>query len=247
MVSAVFSGSASPNTTTGEWPPSSMVARFMPFAASAGEMLADRHRAGERNLAHHVGRDQMLRDVRRHAEHEVEHARRHAGIDEAAHQLDAASRRLLRRLDDDRAAGRQRGADLARRRQRREIPRREGGDHADRLLHHELAHALGAARHDAAVGAAALLGEPFDDVGGDQHLAARLGEDLALLLRHDAGDVVRRARARGSRPCAAPWRDRRRRSRARPRSPSRRRRAPASRSAVAGMRQPRQRLSRSPD
>src|SRR5215212_4634725 len=39
IVSAVFSGSASPNTTTGEWPPSSMVARFIPFAASWARCL----------------------------------------------------------------------------------------------------------------------------------------------------------------------------------------------------------------
>ncbi len=39
MVSAVFSGSASPNTTTGEWPPSSMVARFMPLAARPAKCL----------------------------------------------------------------------------------------------------------------------------------------------------------------------------------------------------------------
>jgi len=37
--SAVFSGSTSPNTTTGECPPSSMVARFMPSAASLARCL----------------------------------------------------------------------------------------------------------------------------------------------------------------------------------------------------------------
>src|ERR1700694_2136860 len=39
MVSAAFSGSASANTTTGEWPPSSMVVRFMPLAASPARCL----------------------------------------------------------------------------------------------------------------------------------------------------------------------------------------------------------------
>src|ERR1051325_2378840 len=39
IVSAVFSGSASPNTTTGECPPSSMGARFMPRAASSARCL----------------------------------------------------------------------------------------------------------------------------------------------------------------------------------------------------------------
>ena len=181
MVSAAFSGSASPNTTTGEWPPSSMVVRFMLLAASAREMLADRDRAGERDLADRVLGHQVLGHFRRHAEHQVEHARGQAGVGEALHHLDAGARRLFRRLQDQRAAGRERAADLAGGRQHREIPRRERRDHADRLLHHELARALGAARHDAAVGAAALLGVPVDDVGGDEHLAARLGIGLALL------------------------------------------------------------------
>ena len=38
-ISAVFTGSASSNTITGEWPPSSMVARFMPSAASFARCL----------------------------------------------------------------------------------------------------------------------------------------------------------------------------------------------------------------
>ena len=153
-------------------------------------MLADRDRAGEGNLAHRVLGEQMLGHFRRHAEHEIEHARGQARIGEAAHHLDAGARRLFRGLEDERAAGRQRAADLAGGRQHREIPRREGGDDADRLLHHELAHALAAARHDAAVAAAALLGVPVDDVGGDDDLAARLGVGLALLQHHDLGDRV---------------------------------------------------------
>ena len=110
-----------------------------PLGGERGEMLADRDRAGERNLAHVVLGDEVLGDRRRHAEHEIEHARGQPGIGEAAHHLDAGAGRLLRRLENERAAGGERAADLARRRQRREIPRREGGDDADRLLHHDLA------------------------------------------------------------------------------------------------------------
>ena len=60
------------------------------LGGQAGEMLADRNRAGEGNLAHDVGGDEVLRDLRRHAEHEVEHARRQAGIGEALHQFDSS-------------------------------------------------------------------------------------------------------------------------------------------------------------
>src|SRR3982751_4882446 len=87
MVSAAFSGSASANTTTGEWPPSSMVVRFMPLAANTAKCLP-------------TGIEQVLGDFRRHAEHEVEHAGRQSGIGEAAHHLDTGRRRFLRGLED---------------------------------------------------------------------------------------------------------------------------------------------------
>jgi hypothetical protein len=90
IVSAVFSGSASPNTTTGEWPPSSMVARFMPFAASWARCLPTGTEPVNEILAHDRRGDQMLGDGRRHAEHEVDHASRHARVLEALHQVDAS-------------------------------------------------------------------------------------------------------------------------------------------------------------
>jgi hypothetical protein len=86
--------------------------------------------------------------------------------------------------------GRERRRDFASRREDREIPRGERRDHADRLGHHHLAYRRVAARDDAAVGAATFLGEPFDDVGGGDHFALRLGEDLALLLCHRAGNLI---------------------------------------------------------
>src|SRR5258708_6500140 len=131
MVSAAFSASASANTTTGEWPPSSMVVRFMPLAASAARCLP-------------------------------------TGIEPVNEIL--------------------RAANLARRSEHREIPRRECRHDADRLLHDELPRSLGAPRHDAAVGAAAFLGIPLDDVGRGDHLDARFGVDLALLLHQRLGD-----------------------------------------------------------
>ncbi len=152
-------------------------------------MLADRDRAREGNLAHHVLGDEVFRNRRRHAEHQIEHPRGQPGIGEATHHFDARARRLFGRLDDDRAAGRQGAADLARRRQCREVPWREGGDDTDRLLHDQLAD-LAAARHDAAVGAAALFRIPLDDIGRGHHLGAGLGEHLALFLHQGLADGV---------------------------------------------------------
>ena len=190
MVSAAFSGSASANTTTGEWPPSSMVVRFMPLAASAARCLPTGIEPVNEILRTASLASRCSETSAGTPNTRLSTPAGSAGVGEAAHHLDAGARRLLRRLEDERAAGRERAADLARRRQHREIPRREGGDDADRLLHHELARALDAARHDAAVAAAALLGVPVDDVGRGHHLDARLGVDLALLLHHDLGDRV---------------------------------------------------------
>ena len=103
-------------------------------AGERRELLADGGRAGEGDLADDRMRDQILGDLRRHAVDQIDHAGRHAGIDEGADQLRRRSRRFLRRLDDDRAAGGERGRDLAHRLVDREIPRREGRDRADRLL-----------------------------------------------------------------------------------------------------------------
>ena len=135
-------------------------------------------------------RDQVFGDFRRHAVDEIEHARRHARVMEAAHEADGRARRFLGALEDDRAAGGERRRDLAHGLGDREIPRREAGDDADRLQDHHVAHAVGAGRDDAAVGAFAFLGEPVDDVGAAQHFGLGLGEDLALLQRQHGGDGV---------------------------------------------------------
>ena len=57
-------------------------------------------------------------------------------------------------------------------------------------MDHHVAHAVGAGRDDAAVGALPLAGEPVDDVGGAQHLHLGLRQDLALLLGEHLGDLV---------------------------------------------------------
>src|SRR4030095_1731085 len=101
-------------------------------------------------------RYQIFADLRRHAVDELDDARRHAGIDEGLDELRARAGRVLRSLDDDRAAGGERRRGLAHHLVDREVPRREGRDGTDRLLHDELVNVLGARRHDAAVGAAAF-------------------------------------------------------------------------------------------
>ena len=57
----------------------------------------------------------------------------YAGLGEQLGQQVAVERRLRRRLDHDRAAGQQRRDQLGHDRELRDVPRRDRGDHADRL------------------------------------------------------------------------------------------------------------------
>ena len=190
IVSAVFSGSASPNTTTGECPPSSMVARFMPLAASSARCLPTGIEPVNeilRTIGEAIRCSETFAgtpNTRLSTPGGTPASSKHRT---SSTQPPGVSSEALRMIEQPAASA---AADLARRRERREIPRRERRDHADRLGHHHLAHGRVAARDDAAIGAAAFLGEPFDDVGGGDDLALRLGEDLALLLGHDARDLV---------------------------------------------------------
>ncbi len=154
------------------------------------KLLADCGRAGEGDLADHRMRDEVGRDFRRHPEHEIDHAGRQPGLDKGIDEGRAGRRRLFRAFEDDRAAGGERGGDLAHRLVDREIPRRERGDRADRLLHLELPDAVAARRDRTTISAPRLFGEPVDDVGTGQCLAFRLHQRLALLHGHQRRDLA---------------------------------------------------------
>jgi hypothetical protein len=126
----------------------------------------------------------------RHAEHDREHAVRQPRIVQCARHGERRARRLLRGLEDARAARGERGADLARRIAEREIPRRERRHRADRFLHDGHALARQALRQHAAVRAPSLVGIPVEDLGADLQLDARLVDRLAHLERRDARDLL---------------------------------------------------------
>jgi hypothetical protein len=72
----------------------------------------------------------------------------------------------------------------------REVPRRNRGEHADRLLLHDqpaTRHGLG---DGVAIDPLAFLGEEIDEPGGIGDLAAAFGQRLALLGGHDDGQVL---------------------------------------------------------
>ena len=159
-------------------------------ARQCGELLAHDGRAGEGDLADHRMRNEIFRNLRRHAVDEVDHAVRHARIGERLDQLRRRRRRFLGRLDDDRAAGRKPRGKLSHDLVDREIPRREGRDRADRLLDRDLVDAGAARRDHPAIGALGFLGEPLDDVGGGHGFHLGFGQRLALLHGHERRDLV---------------------------------------------------------
>jgi len=156
-----------------------------------GELLAHRHRSGERNLAHDRRADQVVGDLVRHAPDDVQAPGRQACIVKDARERDDRARRVFGPLEHERAARAERRADLADRLAGREVPRREGRAHAYRLAHDELAHRRVARRNHAPVDAPAFLGMPFGVLGAVLHLVDRLGERLALVQRDVAADPGR--------------------------------------------------------
>ena len=98
--------------------------------------------------------------------------------------------RAFGRLDQHGAAGGQRRAGLARDHGGREIPGRDGGAHANGLAQREQLLACVGRLQQLAVHALAFLGKPFDEGGRIGDLAARLGQGLALLQRHQPRQIV---------------------------------------------------------
>src|SRR5512136_155541 len=84
-----------------------------PFCSETSEMLTDRNRTGEGNLLYGLGWNQMFGNIGRHAEYEIEHARRQAGVSKTFCQLNATARCFFRGLDDKRATGGKCAGDLA--------------------------------------------------------------------------------------------------------------------------------------
>ena len=102
------------------------------LAADGGDLAAGRGRAGERDLVDARVRDEVLADLAAGGD-DVDDAGGYAGLREQLGQQVAVERRLGRRLHHDRAAGQQRRDQLGHDRELRDVPRRDRGDHADRL------------------------------------------------------------------------------------------------------------------
>ena len=177
-------------TTIAFLPPSSRLTRFRRRAARSAIRLAGRRVAGEGDDLHVRALDERVADVRAAAGDQVHGARREAGL---GHQLDEqhrAVRRVAGRLEHDRVAGDERRHHLPARDRHREVPGRDDPDDADRLAdaHRPLVGQLG--RDCVAECAAPLAGHQERDVDAFLDVAARLGEHLAHLAGHRAGEAL---------------------------------------------------------
>ncbi len=153
------------------------------------QLGADFGGPSESDLAHDGVSGQLVADIARRAGHHAEHAFGDAGALGQLGQRQGGERRLAGGLDHHGAAGRQRRTGLAGDHRRREIPRRDRGGDADRLLDDDDALVLLVPRNGIAVDALGFLGEPLDEGRGVGDLTARLGQRLALLQGHQPGQV----------------------------------------------------------
>ena len=192
----------------GDLPPSSSVTRLSALPALPPISRPDDRRAGEGDLV-----DARVVDERRAgiavARDHVEDALRQPGLERQLAEPQGGQRGLLGRLQDDRAAGRERRADLPGRHQQREVPGDDLTGDAHRLLARVAVHpVLGDGQHLAG-DVRRPAGEVADVLGGELHVDA-LGElhRLAVVERLELGELVRvrvdrvgerehRARARG--------------------------------------------------
>ncbi|HYB47821.1 MAG TPA: NAD-dependent succinate-semialdehyde dehydrogenase, partial [Streptosporangiaceae bacterium] len=141
--------------------------------------------AGERQLAD-PGVVQHRRDNRarlargQHVDHAVGHAR----LGQQASDGQRGQRGLRGRLEHDRAAGRQRRADLAGGHRGREVPRRDQHRDAHRLAHDQDLVRPGRRLHQHAFHPHRLFGVPAEELGRVGCLGPRVTQRLAVLGGH---------------------------------------------------------------
>jgi hypothetical protein len=141
----------------------------------------DRRGAREAQLADDRIAGQLPADRMSITRDDVEHAPGNSGALGQVGQRESGERRLRRRLQHHGAARGQRRRNLARDHCAREVPGRDRGRHADRLLENQQLLARLRRRNHVAVDPLAFLGEPLHVGGRVLDLAARFGQWLALL------------------------------------------------------------------
>ena len=153
------------------------------------QFAADFGRAGEAELAYPFVARQHAADGAGRAGDDVEHARGNAGPLGEFGNRQCGQRRFRCGADDEGAACRQCGRGFAGNHGVGEVPRRDGGAHADGLA--DDADALIGTRggDGVAVNALGFFGKPFDIGCAVGDFAARFGQRLALFGGQDARQI----------------------------------------------------------
>ena len=147
-------------------------------------------RPGEGEALHHGVAGERRPDHGARAGDEVEHPGGQSGLHEALDQPERRERRGGCGLEDHGVAVDERRRDLPGGDGDGEVPRCDGGDHAERLAAAEEHGVRRVGRQDVPAHPPALTAEVAEDVARAEHLAGRLGERLALLARERARDLV---------------------------------------------------------
>ena len=146
--------------------------------------------AGEGDERHVGVLHDRLADHFAGAVHELDHLGRQPRLEQDLDEHGRRVRHVLGRLEDARVPAHQRREHLPRRDRERKVERRDDAGDADRAA--EAHRPLGAqlAGHGVAVQAAPFRRREVRGVDALLHVAARLGERLAHLARHEVGDLV---------------------------------------------------------
>ena len=151
--------------------------------------LADFGGPGESDFLHRRIAGEFATDGAGRAGHDVHHARGYPRLPGQFGQRQGRVGRHAGRLDHDGATGGQGRSGLAGDHGVGEVPWRDRGDHAHRLLNHHDAAISVRTRDGVAVDPLGFLGKPFDEGCAVGNLAARFGKRFALLQGHDPGQV----------------------------------------------------------
>jgi hypothetical protein len=160
------------------------------LGCKCSQVLADRRRTGERDLADDRRADQGARDHVGVAHHDVEHAVRQSRFCKRLRDEQAGAWGFLGRLDDHRAAGRQRRRHLAAGEQRRQVPWRKRGHRTDRFARHDRTAIRIACFHGSAIDALCLFRAPQHGIDRHADFHARLAEWPAHFQRQSAGKKI---------------------------------------------------------
>ena len=142
---------------------------------------ARRVAARERDLRDVRVGDERLADLVAEARHDVHDAGREPGLGEQVRDLERRHRRVLRRLPDERVAGRERGRHLPGREHQRRVPRHYAHDHAERLLEREVEEAGAVDRDHAPLELVREPREVAEPLGQVARLRAHLEDQLAVV------------------------------------------------------------------